>query len=510
MKIHAKISYPLGLFLSALLTNLAGCAQHETSTTIESNAAQRPNILWLVIDDMGLEFSCYGEDLIETPHIDRLAREGTRFTNAFLTSPVCSTARSAMITGMYQTTIGAHNHQSGRGKRKIHVPGEVVPVPVLFQAAGYFTSNGDYPKKREGLGKNDYNFEWDESMYDAPYHGERDDSNQPFFAQLQLWGGKNRHGQQWVEKVRPKVLEKVTLPEKVKLPPYYPRDPLILEDWAHYLDTVQYTDLLIGQILDQLEVEGILDETVIILFGDNGISHARGKQFVYDEGIRTPLIIRGPGIEPDKVRDDLVEHIDLAATSLALAGEPVPEWMQGDDILARDYTRKDAVFAARDRCGETVDMTRSVHTGKFKYIRNFFPDRPHLQPTNYKDTKPILIRLRELHAEGKLNTLQEELLFAPKRPLEELYDIEADPYETLNLAEDPKYETVLRSLRQRLKVWMEKTEDPGPESPEDYAAEMDYQIERNLRNPDAYAAVKANVELYRRWAAERPYVPLSK
>ena len=155
-------------------------------------------------------------------------------------------------------------------------------------------------------------------------------------------------------------------------------------------------------------------------------------------------------------------------------------------------------------------MTRSVHTGKFKYIRNFFPDRPHLQPTNYKDTKPILIRLRELHAEGKLNTLQEELLFAPKRPLEELYDIEADPYETLNLAEDPKYETVLRSLRQRLKVWMEKTEDPGPESPEDYAAEMDYQIERNLRNPDAYAAVKANVELYRRWAAERPYVPLSK
>ena len=222
------------------------------------------------------------------------------------------------------------------------------------------------------------------------------------------------------------------------------------------------------------------------------------------------MIIRGPGIERGKVSDDLIEHIDLAATSLALAGEAVPDWMQGDDILARDYTPKDAVFAARDRCGETVDMTRSVHTGKYKYIRNFFPDRPHLQPTNYKDTKPILIRLRELHAEGKLNALQEELLFASKRSLEELYDIEADPYETLNLAEDPNYESVLRSLRQRLKVWMEETKDPGPESTEVYVAEMDYQIERNRRNPAAYAAVKGNVELYRRWATERPYVPLSE
>ena len=127
--------------------------------------------------------------------------------------------------------------------------------------------------------------------------------------------------------------------------------------------------------------------------------------------------------------------------------------MQGDDILARDYTPKNAVFAARDRCGETVDMTRSVHSGRYKYIRNFFPDRPHLQPTNYKDTKPILIRLRELYAEGKLNALKEELLFAPKRSLEELDDM-ADPYETRNLAEVPNYEAVLRSLRQRLKVWM--------------------------------------------------------
>ena len=470
--------------------------------------SDRPHILWVVIDDMGCEFSCYGEEAIETPHIDRLAREGIRFTNAFLTSPVCSTARSAMITGMYQTTIGAHNHQSGRGKRKIHLPEGVVPIPQMFRKAGYFTANGSYPKRREGLGKTDYNFQWDESMYDAPYYFGRG-VDQPFFAQLQLLGGKHRHPESWKNGGAKKLLGSVVDAGKVELPPYYPKDPIILDDWAQYLDTVRYTDQLVGEILHRLETDGVLDETIIFLFADNGISHARGKQFVYDEGIHTPLIIRGPGIEGGLVRHDLVEHIDLAATSLALAGLSVPDWMQGDDILAGNYQPKEAVFAARDRCGETLDMTRAVRTDTYKYIRNFFPDRPHLQPTNYKDSKPILIRLRELHGEGKLNDLQEKLLFSPHRPVEELYDIKSDSYETVNLAGHPDFDGVLLSMRQRLKSWMKHTNDPGPESPEVYAAEMEYQIGRNKANPRAYASVKGNVEMYVRWAAERPFVPLT-
>jgi arylsulfatase A-like enzyme len=482
----------LGLFATLFLVVTASAEQH------------RPNILWLVIDDMGPDFSCYGEKLIETPNIDHLAREGTRFENAFLTSPVCSTARSSMITGMYQTTIGAHNHLSGRGERKIHLPGQVVPIPTLFQQAGYTTTNGNYPEKSKGLGKCDYNFQWDRAMYDGSSLADRK-TDRPFFAQLQLFGGKNRHGQKWVREVAPRSLGALTDPQQVKLPPYYPRDPVILDDWAQYLDTVRYTDKLVGEIVDQLEAEGILEDTVIILFGDNGISHARGKQFLYDEGIRTPLIIRGPGIEIGKVRDDLVEHIDLAATSLALAGMQVPDWMQGDDIFAPDYKPKEAVYAARDRCGETVDMIRSVRTKQYKYIRNFFPDRPLLQPTNYKDTKQILIRLRELHVAGKLNDLQEELLFAPKRPSEELYDIEADPYETVNLAGKAEHQRTLLDLRSRLQVWMEQTHDLGPESSEVYAQEMEYQIGRNRKNPKSYAAVKKNVELMERWATERPY-----
>ena len=188
----------------------------------------------------------------------------------------------------------------------------------------------------------------------------------------------------------PKALGTLTKPEDVTLPPYYPRDPVLLEDWAQYLDCIRFCDQQVGEILQRLETEGILDQTIIILMGDNGISHARGKQFLYDEGIRTPFIVRGPGIARGTVRNDLIEHIDMAATSLAWAGLPVPSWMQGRDIFAKDYPRRDAVFAARDRCDETVDRIRSVRTEQFKYIRNFHPQRPMLQPNDYKDAKPIL------------------------------------------------------------------------------------------------------------------------
>lgn len=477
--------------------------------TVTAKDSDRPNILWLVIDDMGADFSCYGEKVVETPNIDRLAREGTRFTNAFLTAPVCSTARSSMITGMYQTTIGAHNHLSGRGKHRIALPGKVVPVPVLFGKAGYVCTNENYPTQGGKPGKADYNFDWDKAMYDGPgFPKSREEK--PFFAQLQLHGGKYRGGflkSKWQSEVAPKALGTLTDPEKVVLPPYYPRDPVILQDWANYLDTVRYTDREVGEIIATLEKEGILDETIIILFGDNGISHARGKQFVYDEGIYTPLIIRGPGVAAGKVRDDLVEHIDLAATSLALAGAVVPEWMQGDDLYAADYKPKDAVFAARDRCGETVDMIRSVRTKRHKYIRNFFPDRPLLQPTNYKDTKDILICLRELHQAGTLNEVQERLLFAPKRSAEELYDIVADPHETINLAGDPKHAELLEAMRTRLGKWMKESSDPGPESPEVYAKEMAFQISKNRRDPQGFEKVKENVALMIRWQKERPYRP---
>lgn len=485
------MNYRIALITTLLLAPLGAVPAASAPTPLE-----KPNILWIVMDDVGAELPCYGEKKIQTPNIDRLVREGTRFDRAFLTASVCSPSRSAMITGMYQTSIGAHHHRSGRGTVKIHLPAGVEPVPGLFQRAGYFTCNGDYPAKGKRLGKTDYNFEWDAKIYDGNDWSERR-PGQPFFAQIQLWGGKNRNGSgRWYREVAPKALGTLTKPQAVTLPPYYPRDPVLLEDWAQYLDCIRFCDQQVGEILKRLEAEGILDQTLIILMGDNGISHARGKQFLYDEGIRTPFIVRGPGIARGVVRPDLIEHIDMAATSLAGAGLPVPAWMQGRNILAKDYPRREVVFAARDRCDETVERIRSVRTEQFKYIRNFHPQRPLLQPNAYKDAKPFMPRLRELHAQGQLSKLQEEILFSPTRPAEELYDVQADPFETRNLAGDPKFRATLETLRARLDRWRVETHDRGPESEAMYDSDMAVYLQKP--NP----VVEQNIKLMKQWAKE--------
>ena len=205
--------------------------------------AKNLNILWFVVDDMSANFSCYGEKTIQTPNVDRLAREGTLFTNAFITAPVCSPCRSALITGMYQTSIGAHHHRSGRGTLKIHLPQGVVPVPKLFQQAGYYTCIGGFGATGDRLGKTDYNFEWPRAMYDSNDWAGRK-AGQPFFMQVQLHGGKYRGqgpNKNWQGRVA-KELGANTRPEDVTLPPYYPRDPVILQDWADYLDSCRFTD----------------------------------------------------------------------------------------------------------------------------------------------------------------------------------------------------------------------------------------------------------------------------
>ena len=205
-----------------------------------------------------------------------------------------------------------------------------------------------------------------------------------------------------------------------------------------------------------------------------------------------PFIVRGPGVERGVMRDDLIEHIDLAAISLALAGLEIPKAMQGRNVLAKDYKPRDAVFAARDRCDETVEHLRGVRTAQFKYIRNFLPSRPHLQPNAYKDDKEIVRRLRELHAQGKLPELTENLLFAPARPAEELYDLQSDPHETRNLAADPKYKKTLEQMRARLSGWMKETGDRGrqPEPAAMYDSDMAVYLEdrgRQGRRPLADA-----------------------
>ncbi|MDZ4401802.1 sulfatase [Prosthecobacter sp.] len=470
-------------------------------------ADTRPNILWFVVDDMSANFSCYGEKTIQTPHVDRLAREGTKFANAFVTAPVCSPCRSALITGMYQTSIGAHHHRSGRGVEKITLPAGVVPVPQLLQQAGYYTCigsglpgvKGKKGKGGGGLGKTDYNFEYDASMYaSADWAGRKD--GQPFFMQVQLSGGKQRGGTdkkaQELSQRAANEFGAAVQPEAVTLPPYYPRDPVLLRDWAAYLDAVRFTDQHVGAVLARLEAEGILDSTLIIFITDHGISHARGKQFLYNEGTHIPFVVRGPGIAKGAVRDDLVMQIDLGAISLAAAGLPLPQAMQGRDVFSKDYTKRDAIFAARDRCDETIERIRSVRTDRFLYIRNFHPQRPHLQPNAYKDGKSIVQTLRALHASGELDPLGEKLLFSPTRSAEELYEWTTDRWQLTDLATDPAHSATLASLRTRLDQWMVETKDHGPETASRYDSDMAEYLGRG--NP----AVEKNIAQMKQWAAE--------
>jgi arylsulfatase A-like enzyme len=489
-------------YLLALSLLLAGGQAASPSFAPWGGASEgKPNILWIVVDDMSANFSCYGEKTIETPNVDRLAREGTRFSKAFTTAPVCSPSRSALITGRYQTSIGAHHHRSGRGTDKIILPEGVEPVPATFRRAGYFTSIGSWPITKT-QGKTDYNFEY-KDLYNGTDWADRK-KGQPFFAQVQLHGGKYRgNGRNQSEAVK-KALGTLTAPEAVKLPPYYPDDPVIRQDWANYLDTVRYTDLQVGQILKRLEEDGVAADTLVFFITDHGISHARGKQFLYDEGAHIPMVVRGPGIPAGAVRTDLVSHIDLAATSFAAAGIPIPKDMHSQDLFAKDYRTREAVFAARDRCDETVEHLRMARTAKWKYIRNFLPKRPHLQPNAYKDSKAIVKQLRDLHDAGKLTGLPEQLLFAPERAPEELYDLDADPFEVKNLAADPSREAVLKEMRGRLDRWMEETGDQGrvPETEKRYDSDMAVYLNEQSKSAAQLRILEANIALMKKWAAE--------
>jgi arylsulfatase A-like enzyme len=405
--------------------------------------------VWIVIEDASPHIGCYGETLIKTPHIDRMAREGIRCKNAFVTAPVCSSSRSAMVSGMYQTTLGVHNHRSqtssgkGGGNADYYdsykVPKSVKLIPELFRDTGYYVTNKS---------KTDYNFIPTSKLY----HGsdwKKAPADQPIFAQFQLSGGKNRKAKSHAD------------PDKVVLPPYYPDHPVLRQDWAKYLDSWAKTDEEVGRILGDLEKDGRLDSTAVFLWTDHGVSHLRGKQFLYEEGMRVPMVIRLPKKQhKGTVRDELVEHIDVAACSLKLAGIKIPPNVQGRDFLAADYKPRKFVFAGRDRCDETVDVLRCVRDSRYKYVRNFMSHVPHAQPSQYKDGKKIVQVMRSLHEEGKLNK-QQSRPFASRRPPEELYDLQSDPHELVNLAQAPKSQERLVAMRKVLSRRMTETRDMG-------------------------------------------------
>ncbi len=403
---------------------------------------RRPNIVWIMAEDMCPDMGCYGTPQVQTPNLDRMAAEGIRYTNAFVTCPVCSPSRSAMITGMYQTSIGAHNHRSHRDDGYT-LPNRVRLITDYLRKAGYYNANN---------GKTDFNFKTDGNPFDGKDWKQRKEA-QPFFAQITL---PVTHRNFSRDKKNP------IDPAKVEIPPYYPDHPLTRRDWADYLESIQLMDGQVGELLARIEAEGIADNTVVFFIGDNGRCHVRGKQWLYEGGIHVPLIIRWPGmIKGGRVCEDMVSTIDVSATVLKLAGIEPPSHMEGQVLLGPDAVKREYIIAARDRCDETVDRIRCVRTRQYKYIRNFMPERPYTQFNAYKTRQyPVVALMEVLHKQGKLTEAQARWM-APRRPAEELYDLVNDPHEIHNLADNPKHRMKLIELRAILDHWIFETGDQG-------------------------------------------------
>ena len=459
------------------------------------NKSTRPNILWILSEDISPDLSCYGTPAVETPNLNKLADQGVRFTNAFTTSPVCSTSRSAMITGMHQSSIGVHHHRSHRGDGYI-LPKPVQPITEYFRQAGYFTANVKTaaPGVR-GSGKTDFNFK-----YSKPFDG--DDWNQrkpgqPFFAQLSI--SMTHRGKQW--KGLDKKLDNPVDPAKVELPPFFPDHPIARADWATYLNSIQMMDQYIGKIMQRLDNEGLTDNTVVIFIGDHGRCHVRGKQWLYDGGIRIPLIVRWPGkLKTGSVSKDMVSTIDISATVLKIAGIKPPKHLQGQVFLGPSAKKQEYIFAARGRCDETIECIRCIHDKRYSYIRNYMPYRPWMALNRYKDTSyPMRDLLRNLHAEGKLTPAQMKFM-APTKPPEELYDLKNDPYELHNLVSSPRHQIVLTRMRAAHIKWMHQTADlgliPEPELEDFYLKYGNgYDILAQPENHDLIDRIREVIEL---------------
>jgi len=415
------------LFLFGLLQLVSryGHAQQEID---------RLNILWIISDDLGNDLGCYGNTDVYTPHLDRLAAEGLRYTHAYATVPVCSPSRSSLITGMYPVSINSLNH---RTLDKKPLPNDIEPITTYFREAGYFCANANEQGKK---GKEDYNFITD-YIYDGIDWSERK-PGQPFFGQIQIF-----------EPHRPFASdpERPVNPEEVQIPPYYPNHPLIRKDWAMYLESIQVLDKKVGAILDRLEAEGLMDETIIIFFGDNGRPHLRDKQFLYEAGLQVPLIIRfPPRMQEMGVEENLVSLIDVSATSLALAGIELPPHIQGKPFFGEKKETRKYLYGFRQRMGDAVDDSRSITDGRYKLIWNRMPEIPWMQLSSYKKTSyPAFSLYQYLYEKGELG-YPFNLFMADCKPEIELYDLQSDPYELKNLVQTDTFQTIGKELLQRL------------------------------------------------------------
>ncbi len=422
-------------------------------------AALRPNILWISCEDISPNLGCYGDGYASTPHLDRLASQGVRYTRAFTPSGVCAVNRAGIVSGLHAVAYGAHHMRTS-----VPLPPGVEAFPRYLRRAGYFCTNRS---------KTDYQTPMDLSqVWDRQGSGHRDwrerRPGQPFFSVInltithesQIRHGDGRHAD-LVSLLDP---SQVHDPDRASghLPPFHPDTPEARRDWARYHDNISEMDRLAGGILARLEADGLAGSTVVFFWSDHGRGLPRGKRWIYDSGTRIPLIVRWPGrLAAGSVEGELASTQDLPPTVLSLAGVEPPGHMHGRILFGSG--RQPAppyLFFHRDRMDEALELMRSARDARYRYIRNYEPHRPYAQHLEYMDRMPTLVDLRRLHREGRLDPVQ-SLWFRPRKPLEELYDTQADPHETVNLAGLPGHRERLRAMRSALEAWQAEVGDLG-------------------------------------------------
>ena len=462
---------------------IIGC-QTKPDKLIES--IEKINILWLVAEDLGPYIPPFGDSTIKTPHMSRLAAEGVRYNNVFSVSGVCSPSRAALATGMYPSSIGAHHmrtlYQTPQAKQmgiinyEVVLPAEVKMVSEVLRENGYYTSNN---------AKEDYQFfpskmAWDESSIYA--HWRNRPADKPFYAMFSfmvthessIWNpvGKvhdldtfppPRAMKNWWKRFENKFFPLVDEDLPVVIPPYLPETDLVIQDIRRMYSNISRMDQHVGNILTQLEEDGLLENTIIVWFTDHGGPLPKQKRLLYDAGLQVPMIVR----YPDKWRagemdDRLISFVDFAPTLLSMASIKPPKYMQGAAFEGEFKASKERKFihAAADRFDETYDMIRAVRDKRFKYLKNFQPQKPYYLSLAYRENMVSMQELLRLNAIDSLNEKQ-ALWFRKTKPDEELFDTHNDPYELNNLADDLQFSERLSQLRMECETWMHKISDMG-------------------------------------------------
>ena len=453
----------------------------------EKKLIKRPNIVWLVAEDLGLYIPSFGDSTISTPNLSRLAEEGVRYTNVYSVSGVCSPSRASIVTGMYPTSIGAHHmrtlYQQPAAKEKGLINYEVVPPPNVKMVSQILRENGYYCTNNK---KEDYQFyksltAWDESSIFAHWRNKPDNAN--FFSifnfgvthESNLWNPWYRQfdldpfpplrdiGKWWEQFSNIEKPLYVSDSIEISVPPYLPDNNIVRKDMKRMYSNIVELDEKVGLIIDQLKEDGLLEETIIVFYTDHGGPLPRQKRLLYDSGIKVPMIIRYPNkVRAGEVDNRLISFVDFAPTLLSMANIPPRKYHQGRSFEGKYKSKNNRkyIYAAADRFDEHYDMIRAVRDNRYKYLKNFNPEKPYYLPLEYREKMDSMQELIIMNQNGQLDNLQMQW-FRNEKPKEELFDTYSDPYELRNLADEPRYKDKLYELRSECSKWMKEVDDKG-------------------------------------------------